>query len=93
MSLNADQARVVWADEDGEFLLCGGGFGNPGCDGCGTADAVVAVDGTYLCGSEAVANADRYGLELCAGCGGLAGSDPTITVAGDPVCAGCTPAG
>lgn len=40
---------ITWADEDGDFLLSNGGFGNPGCDSCGMEDAVVRVDGRYLC--------------------------------------------
>lgn len=46
---------VTWADADGEFELTGGGFGNPGCDGCGTYDAVVRVGRTYLCATGAAA--------------------------------------
>lgn len=42
-------AVTEWANEDGEFLLADGSFGNPGCDGCGELDAVVKVDGQYLC--------------------------------------------
>jgi hypothetical protein len=43
---------VVWADENGEFVLTDGSTGNPGCD-CGYNDAVVRINGEYLCASEA----------------------------------------
>lgn len=45
----------VWADQDGSFTLSDGGPGNPGCDECGTEDAVVRVAGTYLCATAAQA--------------------------------------
>lgn len=93
MSLHASQARVVWADEDGEFVLAGGGYGNPGCDGCGMADAIVAVDGTYLCASDAIGGVDNYGLERCSNGNHLAGADPTITDNGGVLCAACASSG
>ena len=40
---------VVWVDLDGEFVLRDGSVGNPGCDECGEYDAVVCINGTYLC--------------------------------------------
>jgi hypothetical protein len=46
--------ETIWADENGNFTLADGSSGNPGCD-CGMADAVVRVDGEYLCASEAKA--------------------------------------
>jgi hypothetical protein len=47
------RTNVIWADDDGDFLLHGGTFGNPGCDECGSDDAVVKHDGTYLCATAA----------------------------------------
>ena len=41
--------EVVFADEDGDFPLTGGGFGNPGCDRCGMGDAAVRIGATYAC--------------------------------------------
>lgn len=41
---------VVWSDEGFGFVLSDGSLGNPGCDHCGSADAVARVNGTYLCG-------------------------------------------
>lgn len=41
-----------WSDGDGMFFI-GGDFGNPGCDVCGSEDAVVRVGSEYLCASEA----------------------------------------
>lgn len=46
--LEADLA-IVWADEDGDFLMTDGSYGNPGCDVCGEEDAVVRDGGRYLC--------------------------------------------
>lgn len=46
--------EIVWVDEDNELPLTGGGFGQPGCS-CGMYDAVVKVDGEYLCAAEAAA--------------------------------------
>lgn len=43
-----DDDDIVWADGDGDFELYGGS-GNPGCDSCGVDDAVVKVEGRYLC--------------------------------------------
>ena len=40
---------IVWATENGKFLLADGSWGNPGCDVCGELDAVVRVDGEYFC--------------------------------------------
>lgn len=37
-------------EEGGEFSLHGGGWGNPGCDQCGTYDAIQKIDNTYWCG-------------------------------------------
>lgn len=41
--------QIVWANQDGEFMLYDGSFGNPGCDTCGVEDAVVCWEGRYLC--------------------------------------------
>lgn len=46
---------VTYADEDGDFPLTGGGFGNPGCDDCGSGDAVARFNGKYYCESGAKA--------------------------------------
>lgn len=46
-----DSETVVFADQDGDFLLSDGSFGNPGCDECGSEDAIVRVGTTYLCGA------------------------------------------
>lgn len=40
---------TVWADASGSFVLPDGTTGNPGCEDCGQADAVVRYDGRYLC--------------------------------------------
>ena len=55
---------VIWANDDGEFPLTGGGWGNPGCD-CGMDDAIVKVDGEYLCMNEA---AHRGYVWMCDEC-------------------------
>jgi hypothetical protein len=41
--------EVTMADTDGQFLLADETFGNPGCDGCGAADAVARVGVEYVC--------------------------------------------
>ncbi len=46
-------APTVWADDNGQFVLSDGHYGNPGCDDCGEADAVVRHNGKYLCASAA----------------------------------------
>ena len=43
---------TVWA-EKGRFALSDGSLGNPGCDECGEADAVVRHEGRYLCAEAA----------------------------------------
>lgn len=40
---------LVWANLDDLFELRDGSWGNPGCDGCGMYDAVVRIDGEYMC--------------------------------------------
>jgi hypothetical protein len=56
--------KAVWADHDGTFVLSDGSVGNPGCDECGQHDAVVRVDGTYLCDTAAAeAGVTRSGLD------------------------------
>lgn len=52
--------EVTWAEDYGDglqFILRDGSFGNPGCDDCGSDDAVVRVDGVYLCSTAAVERA------------------------------------
>lgn len=71
-------AEPTWADEDGNFTLRGGGSGNPGCDECGSADAVVHLEGTYLCRAAAIAHAEELtaaeaGGPHCRVCGRPAG--------------------
>lgn len=44
--------EISHPDEDGEFPLADGSFGNPGCDKCGTSDAVIKVNGEYLCADD-----------------------------------------
>ena len=44
-----DGKQYVFPDEDGKFVLSDGSLGNPGCDGCGTRNATIKLDGTYLC--------------------------------------------
>lgn len=44
---------TVWADDKGQFVLSSGKLGNPGCDDCGEADAVVRHNGRYLCADAA----------------------------------------
>lgn len=51
--------EVTWAEDYGDglqFILRDGSFGNPGCDDCGSDDAVARADGVYLCTNAA---ADR----------------------------------
>jgi hypothetical protein len=52
---------LVWP-RAGKFRLRGGSRGNPGCDDCGELDAVVRVDGRYLCASAAVATGAVWAL-------------------------------
>ena len=40
--------EIIFADDDGNFELRDGSFGNPGCE-CGEYDAVVKINGVYLC--------------------------------------------
>ena len=52
---NTEQ-ETQWCDDDGEFILADGSWGNPGCD-CGMYDAVVRIGKgrqyEYLCAAEA----------------------------------------
>ena len=41
--------NIAYPNEGGLFVLSDGTLGNPGCDECGEKDAVIKVDGTYLC--------------------------------------------
>lgn len=44
-----DLFPIIYANEDGQFLLYDKSYGNPGCDICGEFDATVKAGGTYFC--------------------------------------------
>lgn len=61
---------IVWVDEDGDFLLRDGVYGNPGCDGCGESDAMARINGVYACFDEVVTRGIRIPDAFhCFGCG------------------------
>lgn len=56
----SDVGPVEWAGVDGNFELVDGSRGNPGCDGCGTNNAVARIDGTYVCSASTLLAAHTF---------------------------------
>jgi hypothetical protein len=54
VTVPAAASEPVFADRHGSFVLADGSTGNPGCDGCGMSDAVVRIDGVYMCVDAAI---------------------------------------
>ena len=89
---------VIWAD-NGQFWVAGDSRGNPGCDLCGSADAVVKIGSTYLCvdalgGPDWRAALERWRttcdsdptLEPCDECGATVGAYSGMSACHDEFC-------
>lgn len=81
MLTDAEATKLQWAypdvhvaDEHGNIRSISGTIGNPGCDGCGTADAAARVGGSYMCAAEVRERLEH--IDPCVDCRAPQGHGP-----------------